>query len=209
MEDNMKTKKIFFSEAYQTKTQKDINSLYSSWASSYDDELKQMGYFSPKRCALALKRFVSLQTPILDFGCGTGLSGVALKKAGFSKIFASEINNNMRSIAQEKNIYETFYETNYKNPFPKNKKFYAINAVGVISSGAGPPSLLKTSMNYLKTDGFICFSYNDHTLSVKSYMDVILELKDSGQVKEVFCEHGDHLKSKLIGSTVYILQKII
>ncbi len=203
----MATKKEFFSSAYQIETQDDINSLYTNWANSYDNELRQMGYRSPIRCAAALGKFVSIQTPILDFGCGTGLSGYALKKIGFKKIFGTEINENMRNIAQQKKIYARILETDIDSPFPLGKQFNAICAVGVISSGAGPPSLLRESLNCLREGGFICFSYNDHTLNVRAYMDAISSVTKSGDYKEVFCEYGDHLISKGLGSAVYVLQK--
>lgn len=205
----MTVKKRFFSSAYKVKKQEDINSLYTAWATTYDAELSQMEYLSPKRCASALAKFVSFETPILDFGCGTGLSGQALKRVGFNNIYGTEINSNMRKIAEQKGIYTDIFDTDIKNPFPEKARFYAICAVGVISSGAGPPALLKQSLKYIEKEGFICFSYNDHTLATASYMNAINALKRSGEVNEVFCEYGDHLKSENIGSVVYVLQKRI
>jgi predicted TPR repeat methyltransferase len=203
----LKTKKKFFSAAYKISKQEDIDSLYTDWAHTYDDELKEMGYQSPIRCASALAKFVSLETPVLDFGCGTGLSGQAFKRVGFQTIFGTEINTNMKEIAQKKGIYNEFYHTDKDIPFPVNAQFDGICAVGVISSGAGPPSLLQQSLNSLNKDGFICFSYNDHTLSVSAYMDALIDVKKSGHFKEVFCAYGDHLPTKGLGSTVYVFQK--
>ena len=80
----METKKEFFSSAYKIRKQEDIDRLYTDWAETYDDELRVMGYRSPIRCASALAKFVPLETPVLDFGCGTGLSGEALKNVGLS-----------------------------------------------------------------------------------------------------------------------------
>ncbi len=203
----MEIKKEFFSSAYKISKQEDIDRLYTDWAETYDDELRVMGYRSPIRCASALAKFVPLETPVLDFGCGTGLSGEALKNVGFKNIFGTEINNSMRAIAKKKTIYQDIYKTDVNNPFPESKHFYGICAVGVISSGAGPPSLLRQSLKCLKKDGFICFSYNDHTLNTQCYMDALKEVNELGELEEVFSEYGDHLKSKSLQSNVYVFRK--
>jgi len=39
----------------------------------------EAGYDTPRRIAAALKPYVQLNDRILDFGCGTGLSGLALQ----------------------------------------------------------------------------------------------------------------------------------
>ena len=60
--------------------------IYAKWAASYDADLIEAGYESPKRIAEALIKFATLKASILDFGCGTGLSGKALCDVGFKKI---------------------------------------------------------------------------------------------------------------------------
>ena len=207
MKDRFGNKKSFFSSAYKISKQEDIDRLYTDWAETYDDELRLMGYRSPIRCASALAKFVPLETPVLDFGCGTGLSGQALKKVGFQNIFGTEINSSMRQIAKKKAIYQDFYHTDISNPFPKSEQFYGICAVGVISSGGGPPSLLRQSLKCLKKNGFICFSYNDHTLKSQSYMDALREVTELGEFEEVFSEYGDHLRAKSLRSRIYVYRK--
>lgn len=203
----LKQKKKFFSEAYKIDKQEDIDLLYTHWSQTYDEELHELGYQSPIRCASALAKFVAFDTPVLDFGCGTGLSGEALKKVGFQNIFATEINKDMRDIATQKQIYKHFYTTNKNNPYPAATKFSGVCAVGVISSGAGPPSLLRQSLNCLVDGGFICFSYNDHTLKSPRYMDSLEDVQKFGEFEEVFSEYGPHLSSKGLSSQVYVFRK--
>ena len=75
--------KTFFQSAYGLDTQTQIDQLYDDWADSYDAEVGSYGYASPMRTAQALAQFLPSTGRILDFGCGTGLSGAALKQAGF------------------------------------------------------------------------------------------------------------------------------
>jgi len=49
--------------------------IYANWAASYDDDLAEAGYETPHRIAAALAKFTTPDARILDFGCGTGLSG--------------------------------------------------------------------------------------------------------------------------------------
>ena len=81
MKDRFGNKKSFFSSVYKISKQEDIDRLYTDWAETWW-RIKVMGYHSPNRCALALAKFVRLETPVLDSGCGTGLSEQAKNKTG-------------------------------------------------------------------------------------------------------------------------------
>ena len=100
----MKKTKDFFPLAYQTDNQVQVNRLYDQWAASYDEELERNGYVTPQRCAVALKKFVSIDQPVLDYGCGTGLSGRALMDAGYLNIKGTDINKKMLRIAKKKDL---------------------------------------------------------------------------------------------------------
>ena len=77
----------FLDKAYQARDAASTRTLYDDWSASYDAEVSENGYATPKRCAEALASFTQdMSAPILDFGCGTGLSGLALKLAGFEVI---------------------------------------------------------------------------------------------------------------------------
>ena len=72
----------FLKQAYRLKTTDDTLDLYQGWADSYEATLREHGYVTPQRCADALSRHLdNKDSLILDIGCGTGLSGVALNKA--------------------------------------------------------------------------------------------------------------------------------
>ena len=74
-------------DAYGHKSGTEAVEFYDDWADSYDEELGALGYVTPKRCAEALISVgADPSQPILDIGCGTGVSGAALKAAGFQKI---------------------------------------------------------------------------------------------------------------------------
>ena len=205
----MKTQRKFFPKAYGLKTQEDINNLYDDWAETYDIEVKENGYVSPTRTALALKSVLPLEALIYDVGCGTGLSGVALKKIGFSNIHGSEINPNMLKKAQQTGAYQSLRLGDITNPFPDRVGLYdAIVAVGVIGAGAAPARLMREALNALLPGGLLAFSLNDAAMAQQSCQDELKFILNSGSAIELFSEYGPHLSLIDVGSTIYILKKV-
>ena len=96
----------FLNKVYSARNAEETRDLYDAWAASYDAEIRENGYATPGRCAAALAQFSdNLDGPILDFGCGTGLSGVALRLAGFTHIDGVDLSADMLRGAQDKNVY--------------------------------------------------------------------------------------------------------
>jgi len=199
----------YFPKAYGLKTQEDINNLYDDWAETYDVEVKENGYVSPARLASALKSFLALDALIYDVGCGTGLSGVALKEMGFLNIHGSEINPNMLKKAQLSGAYQSLKIGDISNPFPDKVGAYdAIVAVGVIGAGAAPAQLMSEALTALSPGGLLAFSLNDAAMAQRSCQGELNNILENGLATELFSEYGPHLSSINVGSTIYILKKI-
>ena len=131
--------KIYKSNSYSTS-----KDLYQKWAPSYDDELTENKYVTPLRCAQILSNYIKNKNiKILDIGCGTGLSGFALKKNGFKSIDGLDLSEEMLKIAEQKKIYQSLFNFDLNNPTDFNHKYDAIIAAGVISpKHANPDTLL-------------------------------------------------------------------
>jgi len=52
------------------------------------------------------KMIARSEADVIDFGCGTGLVGEALKQAGFQKISGIACSQGMLDLAEEKNVYK-------------------------------------------------------------------------------------------------------
>lgn len=66
------------------KTAEGAVKLYDEWADSYDATLMSWGYEAPERVTAFLNERIRSDGKVLDLGCGTGLSGVALTKGGLN-----------------------------------------------------------------------------------------------------------------------------
>lgn len=200
----------FLNKAYEAETLTDTDKLYQDWADTYDDEVSKNGYASPARCAAALAEFTPNNLdPILDLGCGTGISGTALAEVGFTTVDGCDLNQEMLDIAAKKATYRNLWKADLHDPFPFEIGTYShIAAVGIIASGHAPPETIDAVLAVLPADGLFVFSLNDHTLEDPAFEARVAENLDTGFARLLFKEHGDHLPGVGMKSKVYVLQKI-
>ena len=198
----------FLRNAYVLETVDDTKNLYRDWAESYDHELRENGYATPRRCAEALAAHVDDRTaPILDIGCGTGLSGEALKDAGFTVVDGTDFSAEMLAAADKKRVYRALLQGDLNNPLPVEPGAYAhATGVGVFSPGHAPASAIVDTINILPSGGCLSFSLNDHALQEPEFKAVLNELLDCGVARLLFQEHGEHLPGIDLKSSVYVLQ---
>ena len=187
----------------------DSRDLYAKWSKTYDSEVYSNGYVKPQRCAKVLTQFSSdLKTPLLDYGCGTGFSGEALKTEGFTTIQGCDISKEMLALADEKSIYSVLkYFDPDKAPEIAAGMFHAIAAIGVISVGAAPPSTFDLIIELLAPKGLFFFSFNDHALADPSFKAKVKEYTDSSRIELLFKEYGDYQHGVCLKSNVYVLKK--
>ncbi len=199
----------FLDKAYGARDAASTRELYDDWAASYEAEVAENGYATPGRCAEALKKYIDDQDqPILDFGCGTGLSGLALKLAGFSTIDGLDLSAEMIAQANDKGAYRTLRQIDADAPLSHPPGEYAaIAAIGVIGAGAAPISVFDTLMKGLGKGGLMVFSFNDHALADKTNEARVNEWTDCGAARLLFREHGPHLPGINLKSNVYVIEK--
>ena len=188
----------------------DLRPFYAQWAQSYDQEVGENGYITPLRIAEALARHVKdLSIPILDYGCGTGISGQAFQEAGFLTIDGVDISDEMLEVAAQKKIYrrlEVFAPET--GPDVKLEAYNIIAAVGVIGAGAAPLAVLDQIMALLAPKGLLVFSFNDHTLEDPAYDGRVENYVKQGQAALHLKDYGDHLPKQKMNSNIYILEKL-
>ena len=183
--------------------------FYADWAARYDAELTAAGYASPARCAKALAALVpDREAPILDIGCGTGLSGQALAAEGFATVDGVDFSPEMLAVARSKNVYRTLFEGDAANPLPGAPGDYAhATAVGVFSPGHAPATLIQSALAHLPRGGVLVFTLNDHAARDPSYQAQLREVTDTGWAHLLLREHGPHMPDRELGALVCALRR--
>ena len=201
--------KSYLNDVYDGGTN-DSRELYASWASTYDNEVQKNGYVTPERVAKALKDIVTNQSEvILDYGCGTGLSGFALQAVGFTNIDGLDVSQEMITLAEKKSIYKklTVFDPSTKIPVHADQ-YKIITAIGVIGAGAAPLEVFDNLFSLLPPSGLFAFSFNDHTLSDANYERKVNQCLISGQAIILHKSYGNHLPKANLKSNIYILKKL-
>ncbi len=205
----MAENKKFLDTVYGLDTPEGTKQFYQDWSRTYDAEVAENGYATPARVAEALADVVpDRSTPVLDIGCGTGISGMALRAQGFDILDGSDFSEAMLAQARKKGIYRTLLLADLTDPMPfKDGAYQVITAIGVLNPGHGPAEVLDAILAKLPSGGIFAFSLNDHALADPSYEGRLMEHLDCGAVRLLFKEYGQHLPKIDLQSNVYVLQK--
>lgn len=183
--------------------------VYKDWADNYDQDVTERGYKTPARIAQALGQFtLDKSLPVLDFGCGTGISGKALKSEGFTTIDGTDITAEMLAKAEPQGIYRKLWRSEAGAQPSTPGSYAAIVATGVVSLGAAPPETLTQMIDGMGTGGLIALSYNDPTLENGSYDSVLDAEVDANRVEVLFRENGPHLSEIGMNSDVIVLRRL-
>ncbi len=183
--------------------------IYADWAKTYTEDVTAWGYATPSRIALALRQYgANVEKPVLDFGCGTGLSGLALKSVGFDVIDGTDISPEMLQHAEKCGAYRQVWRgTPGSLGHVKRGDYPILVATGVVSLGAAPPETLDMLIEALGPGGLLAFSFNEATLADRAYTDRLDIAVLAPDLELVFEETGSHLPAKDMVSAVYVLKR--
>ncbi|MEN0001924.1 MAG: methyltransferase [Pseudomonadota bacterium] len=190
--------KRFLDKAYTVKSDADTRALYDDWAEVYDEELAENEYQQPVRCAKTLAGIAppTEDLTILDVGCGSGLSGLALKQAGYTTIDGCDYSPGMLQKAEATSAYERLFETNLNAPpmDASDAAYDAATCVGVFSFGHVMADALDDILRVIKPGGVLVIGLNDHFYQEGSLTAKLQALTGAGQITDRKDEHGEHIR---------------
>lgn len=127
---------------YTADTPKALAEAYAAWAATYDSETASLGYLLPFLIAAWVARHVpSGEGPLLDAGCGTGLSGPSLKALGYRDIAGLDLSEDMLKIAGSRQAYSELKQAMLGGPLPwPDGYFRAFFSTGVFTISHAPAS---------------------------------------------------------------------
>ena len=155
----------FLPSSYGLETTEATLAHYEAWAGSYDAEIgEENRHAQPGRGTRArLASGIGPDARILDVGCGSGLSGVALARGGYALIDGCDLSPSMLALAAETGAYETLFEADLNKGIDVADATYdAATAVGVFSFGHIRADAIREVLRVVLPGGVVVVGLNDH-----------------------------------------------
>jgi predicted TPR repeat methyltransferase len=87
-------------QVYAARSPDELAAAYAAWAAAYDRDTLAAGYCLPFQVLAWVSRYVRPDAgPLLDAGCGTGLSGPYLASLGYGRIAGLDFSEEMLKMA--------------------------------------------------------------------------------------------------------------
>jgi len=172
---------------YAAKTPQELSAAYAAWAATYDGETASLGYSLPFLIVAWVARYVPAgEGPLLDAGCGTGLSGPSLKALGYGDIAGLDLSADMLAVAGSRRTYGELKQAALGGPLPwPDGYFRAFFSTGVFTISHAPASGLHELARITKTGGHAIFTVRDQVLDSGGFRDVFAELERQGKWRPV------------------------
>jgi SAM-dependent methyltransferase len=152
-----------------------------------------MGYRSPAAVTEVARRLVPVEARILDAGAGTGLLGVALADAGFTRLEGLDMSPGMLAVAARKNVYGDLRAGRLGDELDyRTGEFDGVVSAGVLTVGHAPAECLDELVRVTRPGGHVIFTLrSDQT--PPGYDEKIAELENERRWRLV--ERGDEFQA--------------
>lgn len=179
---------LFLRDAYALQTQADTLVFYDRWANEYDAQLERgLHYVAPRAIAETLARYLSVtEAPVLDVGCGTGLTGSCLRELGFTTIDGLDFSRPMLARAEEKSIYRRLVEADLNTALPIDDAAYAaLLSSGTFTLGHVGPEPLDELLRVLEPGGFLACTVHEKVWKSLGFAAKFGALESAGKIRSI------------------------
>jgi predicted TPR repeat methyltransferase len=147
---------------YGEKNSDEVRFTYRDWADTYDSELlDEFGYQAPNAAVETLQKHLpSLDSVILDMGCGTGLVGELLHSLGYRHLDGLDLSPEMLEKAKARGVYRTLGEADLTETLEIEQIYDAVICVGVFSHQRSQAFDLVKLFAGLKPNGVLVATVN-------------------------------------------------
>ncbi|SMH57906.1 class I SAM-dependent DNA methyltransferase [Mesorhizobium australicum] len=170
-------------QVYAAKSEAELAVAYAAWSNGYDRETAALGYCLPFVIAAWVARHVPVEAgPLLDAGCGSGLSGPYLAALGYQDIDGLDMSSEMLALARGRGVYRNLVEAALGARLPLADGAYAaVLSTGVFTEGHAPASSLDDMARIVRPGGALIFTVRDSVLDKGGFRAKFTELESAGR----------------------------
>lgn len=163
----------------------DVRQYYDDWADEYDAQLRAWGYDAPERAArLVLDTMVAsgIDGAVLDAGCGTGLTGAALRNAGYlGRLVGIDISAASLEVAARREAYDATRVVDLQQPLPEpDRAFDAVVCVGVLTYVPDTSTIWRELARVVRPGGVVACTQRADVWHERRCADVLDRLERDG-----------------------------
>lgn len=165
----------------------ELAAAYAAWSNGYDRETAALGYCLPFIATAWVARYAPRDAgPLLDAGCGTGLSGPYLRALGYEEIEGLDLSEKMLALAGARGCYRALTRAALGEalPWPAGR-FAAFLSTGVFTEGHAPASSLRELVRITRAGGHAVFTVRDTVLESGGFREIFAELEQAGRWRPV------------------------
>ncbi|NNE89834.1 MAG: methyltransferase domain-containing protein [Silicimonas sp.] len=164
-------------------------------------------YATPARIAIALRQAgANVEKPVLDFGCGTGVSGMALKSVGFDVVDGTDLVAENVEAAQASGAYrQVWLGVESRAGHVRRGDYQVITACDVIHGGEATPETFDVLLGILAPGGFLALSMDDAALNDRTYSDRLDIAALDPKLEQMFEADGPHRDGE--NATVFVFKR--
>ena len=169
-------------QVYAASTPEELNAAYAGWAEAYDRDTLAAGYCLPFQVLAWVARYVKPDSgPLLDAGCGSGLSGPYLKALGYEHIEGLDFSEEMLRLAGSRGAYTDLKRATLGDRLPWDDNYFAaFLSTGVFTEGHAPASSLSELCRITRPGGTAIFTVRDTIFHSGGFSAMIADLTGRG-----------------------------
>lgn len=172
---------------YASRTDEELAAAYSAWSAGYDAQTAALGYCLPFVIGGWLARHVPRDAgPVLDAGCGTGLSGPYLRALGYDAIDGLDFSAEMLELAARRAAYRKLVQAALGSALPfADASYAAFFSTGVFTEGHAPADSLDELVRIVRPGGHAIFTVRDVVFEAAGFAAKIDALSAAGRWRKV------------------------
>lgn len=191
-----KTARANLERAFALEGPKEARAFYDRWAGDYDQDVQE-GFGSriaDLAALLAERHLQDISGQVLDIGCGTGLTGVALRRFGDWPLDGLDISPGMLARADARGIYEQLIVADLSRALQVADGFYAAAvSSGTFTRGHVGADALEKIVRVLEPGAPFIFSVHEGVWKSGGFDETLRRLESVGRIRVTEKERHAHI----------------